>query len=173
MKPPACFLSLWASSRSPSLNLLTFENPVFSCYALAATLLIIKMMSQGWITVFRMVKVDGGFRYPEDARKSLANPDPSPDQLLPNEYVERSRRMHANDVENIPLFLVAGLLYVCTSPGLWLAAGLFGAYVVSRLAHFLVLLTQQPHEVRAFFWTIGSLIVYFMAGAVIWRALAR
>ena len=133
------------------MNLLTFGNPVFSCYALAATLLIIKMMSQGWITVFRMVKVDGGFRYPEDARKSLANPDPSPDQLLPNEYVERSRRMHANDVENIPLFLVAGLLYVCTSPGLWLAAGLFGAYVVSRLAHFLVLLTQQPHEVRAFF----------------------
>ena len=72
-----------------------------------------------------MFKVNGGFRYPEDARKSLANPDPSPGQLLPNEYVERSRRMHANDVENIPLFLVAGLLYVCTSPSRWLAAGLF------------------------------------------------
>jgi glutathione S-transferase len=155
------------------LNQLTFENPVFSCYALAAALLIVKMMSQGWITVFRMFKVNGGFRYPEDARKSLANPDPSPDQLLPNEYVERSRRMHANDVENIPLFLVAGLLYVCTSPSLWLAAGLFATYVVSRLGHFLVLLTQRPHEVRAFFWTIGSLIVYLMAGAVIWRALAH
>ncbi len=155
------------------MNLLTFENPVFSCYALAAALLIVKMMSQGWITVFRMVKVDGGFRYPEDARKSLANPDPSPDQLLPNEYVERSRRMHANDVENIPLFLVAGLLYVCTSPSLWLAAGLFAAYLVSRLGHFLVLLTQRPHEVRALFWTIGSFVVYLMAGAVIWHALAR
>jgi glutathione S-transferase len=121
----------------------------------------------------RMFKVNGGFRYPEDARKSLANPDPSPGQLLSNEYVERSRRMHANDVENIPLFLVAGLLYVCTSPSLWLAAGLFATYVVSRLGHFLVLLTQWSHEVRALFWTIGSFVVYLMAGAVIWHALAR
>jgi glutathione S-transferase len=119
------------------------------------------------------MKVNGGFRHPEDARKSLANPNPSPDQLLPNEYVERSRRMHANDLENIPLFLIAGLLYVCTSPRLWLAAGLFAIYVVSRLAHFLVLLTHRSHEVRALFWTIGSVVVYFMAGAVIWHALAR
>lgn len=131
------------------------------------------MMSQGWITVFRMIKVNGGFRHPEDARKSLANPNPSPDQLLPNEYVEGSRRIHANDVENVPLFLVAGLLYVCTSPSLLLAAGLFAAYVLSRLAHFLVLLTHRSHELRALFWTIGSLVVYFMAGAVIWHALAR
>src|SRR5580698_10905570 len=108
-----------------TMNQLTFENLVFASYALAAGLVILKMMSQGWITVFRMIKVNAGFRYPEDARKSLANPNPSPDQLLPNEYVERSRRMHANDLENIPLFLVAGLLYVCTSPSRWLAAGLF------------------------------------------------
>jgi glutathione S-transferase len=156
-----------------TMNQLTFENPVFASYALAAGLLILKMMSQGWITVFRMIKVNAGFRYPEDARKSLANPNPSPDQLLPNEYVERSRRIHANDLENIPLFLIAGLLYVCTSPSLWLAAGLFAIYVVSRLAHFLVLLTHRSHEVRALFWTIGSVVVYFMAGAVIWHALAR
>jgi glutathione S-transferase len=45
--------------------------------------------------------------------------------------------------------------------------------VVSRLAHFLVLLTHRSHEVRALFWTIGSVVVYFMAGAVIWHALAR
>ena len=63
-----------------------------------------------------MMKVKGGYRYAEDAQRSLGNPLPSPDQLLPNEYVERSRRMHANDVENIPLFLVTGLLYVCTAP---------------------------------------------------------
>ena len=155
------------------MNQLTFDNPVFASYALAAGLLILKMMSQGWITVFRMLKVNGGFRHPEDARKSLANPNPNPDQLLPNEYVERSRRMHANDLENIPLFLIAGLLYVCTSPSLWLAAGLFAIYVASRLAHFLVLLTHRSHEARAVCWTIGSVVVYFMAGAVIWHALAR
>jgi glutathione S-transferase len=153
-----------------AMTLLTFDNPVFRYYAVAAALLIIKMMSQGWITVFRMVKVNAGLRYPEDARKSLANPNPSPAQLLPNEYVERSRRMHGNDVENIPLFLVAGLLYVCTAPGVGLAAGLYAVYVLSRLAHFTVVLMHRSHEARATLWTIGSAIVYFMAGATIWAA---
>src|SRR3954462_473469 len=90
------------------MSLLTFDNPVFRYYALAAALMIIKMMSQGWITVFRMIKVNGGYRYPEDARQSLINRVPNADQLQPNEFVERSRRMHGNDIENIPLFLTAG-----------------------------------------------------------------
>jgi glutathione S-transferase len=154
------------------MNQLTFANPVFTCYALAAALLIVKMMSQGWVTVFRMIKVNGGFRHPEDARKSFANPHPNADQLLPNEYVEQSRRMHENDGENIPLFLVAGLLYVCTSPSFGLAVVLFSTYVVSRAAHFVVLLTHRSHEARALFWTIGSVVIYVMAFAVIWRAVA-
>ena len=85
------------------MSLLTFDNAVFRYFVIAAALLIVKMMSQGWMTVFRMIKAKGGYRYPEDGRKSFANPHPSPDQLLPNEYVERSRRMHANDVENIQI----------------------------------------------------------------------
>jgi uncharacterized MAPEG superfamily protein len=153
------------------MSLLTFDNPVFRYFAVAAALMIIKMMSQGWITVFRMVKADGGFRYPEDAQKSLANPHPRPGQLLPNEYVERSRRMHENDVENVPLFLAVGLLYVCTAPPGDVALGLFSAYVLSRLAHFYALLTARPHEIRATFWTVGSVIVYGMAGIVLWTAL--
>ena len=90
------------------MSLLTFDNPVFRYYAIAAALMIVKMMSQGWITVFRMIKVKGGYHYPEDAQRSLANPHPSQEQLLPNEYVERSRRMHGNDVENIPFFSSQG-----------------------------------------------------------------
>ena len=153
------------------MNLLTFDNPVFRWYAAAAAVMIVKMMSQGWITVFRMIKVKGGYRYPEDANKGPANPNPRQDQLAPNEYVQRSRRMHENDTENVPLFLVAGLIYVSTGPGLVLAASLFSAYVLSRLAHFYVVLTARSHEMRATFWTIGSVIIYFMAGAVVWSAL--
>ncbi len=153
------------------MSLLAFDNPVFRYYAAAAALMIIKMMSQGWITVFRMIKANGGFRYPEDAKQSLANPNPSPKQLLPSEYVERSRRMHENDVENIPLFLVAGLLYVCTAPGEAMALGMFSVYVLSRLAHFYVVLTARSHEARAALWTVGSIIIYIMAGTVIWDVL--
>jgi len=150
------------------MSVLTLEDPVFRYYAVAAALMIVKMMSQGWMTVFRMIKVNGGFRYPEDGRQSLTNPHPSPEQLQPNEYVERSRRMHENDVENIPLFLVVGLLYVCTVPNERIALGLFSVYVLSRLAHFYVVLTARSHEARALFWTVGSIVIYIMAGTVIW-----
>jgi glutathione S-transferase len=133
--------------------------------------MIVKMMSQGWITVFRMLKVNGGFRYPEDAQQSLANPHPSAEQLQPNEYVERSRRMHGNDVENVPLFLTAGMLYVCTAPSDATALGMFAAYALSRFAHFYVVLTARSHDLRAALWTVGSVIIYVLVGAVIWELL--
>jgi glutathione S-transferase len=153
------------------MDLLALDNVVFRYYAVAAALMIIKMMSQGWLTVFRMIKVNAGFRYPEDVRRSLINPHPGPDQLIPNEYVERSRRMHENDVENIPLFLIAGLLFVCTAPASAVALGLFSVYVLSRFAHFCAVLTAQSHEVRAAFWTVGSVIIYIMAAAILWTVL--
>jgi uncharacterized MAPEG superfamily protein len=155
------------------MDLLTLDNVVFRYYAVAAALMIIKMMSQGWLTVFRMIKVNAGFRYPEDARRSLINPHPSTDQLLPNEYVERSRRMHENDVENIPLFVIAGLLFVCTAPASAVALSLFSVYVLSRFAHFYAVLTARSHEVRATFWTVGSVIIYIMSGAILWAALRQ
>ena len=153
------------------MNLLTFDNPVFRWYAVAAAIMIVKMMSQAWITVFRMLKVNGGFRYPEDLQKGPANPNPRPNQLVPDEYVERSRRMNQNDTENIPLFLVAGLIFVCTGPGIMTAASLFSVYVLSRLAHFYVVPTGRSHELRATCWTFGSVVIYLMTGAILWKAL--
>jgi len=142
---------------------MTFENPVFSTYVIAATLMIIKMMGQGWITVWRMMRVGGGFLNPEDAAGGLANPNPRPGQLDADDYVERSRRMHSNDTENIPVFLVAGLLFAMTQPPLLVAQVLLYGFVAARLAHFWAYFTAKSHEVRATFFTIGSLIVIGMA----------
>ncbi len=139
------------------------ENPVFVTYVIAATLMIIKMMGQGWITVARMMKIGGGFLNPEDANQGMTNPSPRPGQLDADEYVERSRRMHRNDTENIPVFLVAGLLFVLTQPPLWLAQVVLFGYVASRLAHFWAYSTARSHELRATFFSIGSLIVIGMA----------
>jgi glutathione S-transferase len=71
--------------------------------------------------------------------------------------------MHRNDLENIPAFLVAGLLFALTQPALWIAQVLFYGFVATRLAHFWAYVTAKPHEVRATFFTIGSLIVIGMA----------
>ena len=139
------------------------ENPVFATYVIAATLMIIKMMGQGWITVARMMKIGGGFLNPEDANQGMTNPSPRPGQLDADEHVERSRRMHRNDTENIPVFLIAGLLFVMTQPPLWIAQVVLFGYVASRLAHFWAYSTARSHELRATFFSIGSLIVIGMA----------
>ena len=142
---------------------MTFENPVFATYVIVATLMILKLMGQGWITVYRMMKVGGGFLNPEDEAPGLVNPKPRPGQLDADDYVERSRRMHHNDLENIPAFLFAGLLFTVTQPPLVLAQVLFYGFLATRLAHFWAYFTAKSHEVRATFFTIGSLIVIAMA----------
>ena len=152
---------------------LSTENPVFWTYSLAASIMLLKLLLQPWMTVARMMKVRAGFRSPEDAKKSPANPNPQPGQLEPNEYVERSRRLNLNDLESIPAFLVAGLLFVLSGPPLMLANLLIWTYVVTRAAHFLAYATAQLHDIRATFWSLGSIAVLTMVGYTIVQMLSR
>jgi len=145
-------------------TILNFENPVFHTYVVVASIMILKLMLQPWMTVVRMTKAAGGYRSPEDAKKSPLNPNPNPAQLEVNEYVDRSRRLNLNDLESIPGFLAAGFLFVLTDPPLMLAQILFWAYLVARAAHFIAYTTAQLHDVRAFCWTWSSLSVIVMAG---------
>ena len=155
------------------MDKLTLQNPVFAAYVIAAALMILKAVSMSWLTVVRMMQENGGFRSPEDIRKTPFNPAPSARQLEPNERVERIRRIQLNDLENLPFFLVAGLLFILTDPSLWLARTLLYGYVISRLLHFAAYLTKQTHDLRATFWTVGSLILIFMTGWALFAALGR
>lgn len=154
------------------MNMLNLENPVFVAYVVASALMALKIMGQGWMTVYRMLKSDSGLVNPEDIQLGPINKNPNPKQLEVNDYVDRSRRMQRNDLENIPAFWVAGLLFVTTNPALWLAQVLMYGFVVVRLAHFWAYATKQIHEVRATFYSVGSLIVIYMALHVLWTVLA-
>ena len=149
------------------MDKLNLHNPVFAAYAVSAAIMILKAVSMSWLTVARMLKANGGFRNPEDLRKTPFNPNPDPKQLERNDDVDRVRRIHLNDQENIPFFLAAGLLYVLTDPSVLLARGLFFGYVVTRLLHFAAYLTARTHDTRAMLWTPGSLIIVYMAGRVL------
>lgn len=146
------------------MDALNPQNPVFATYLIAAALMILKAASMSWLTVVQMMRFNGGFRSPEDLRKTALNPNPDPSQLGPNEPVDRIRRIHLNDLENIPFFLGAGLIFVLTGPPLLLSQALLYGYVVTRLLHFVAYLTAQTHDLRAALWTPGSLIILFMAG---------
>jgi glutathione S-transferase len=152
------------------MDVLTLSNPLFATYVVAACLMILKGVGMSWLTVQRMIKANGGFRAPEDLRKTPLNPKPDPSQLAPNESVERIRRIQLNDLESLPYFLVAGLLFVLTSPPLALAQWLLVGFVVSRFLHFMAYFTAQTHEVRATLWSIGSLILVFMTCWTLWMA---
>lgn len=145
------------------MTALTMENPVFVTYMIAAAIMILKIMGQGWMTVYRMLRVGAGLASPEDLRPGLINRSPHPEQLELNDYVDRSRRMHRNDLENIPAFLACGLLFVAAGPPYLLANILMYSFVGARLAHTLAYATKQSHEVRATLYTIGSMCVIVMA----------
>jgi len=149
----------------------SLHNPTFATYVIAATLMILKAVSVSWLTVVRMMQEKGGFRSPEDIKKTTLNPEPNPRQLEPNERVERIRRIQLNDLESLPFFLVAGFLYVLTDPSLPLVRWLLYGYVVSRLLHFAAYFTAQTHDTRATLWTVGSLILIFITCRTLLAAL--
>ena len=92
------------------MDKLSLHDPLFATYVIAATLMILKAISMSWLTVVRMMSAKGGFRAPEDLRKTPLNPEPNAKQLEPDERVERIRRIQLNDLENLPFFLAAGFL---------------------------------------------------------------
>lgn len=145
----------------------SLDDPIFHTYLIAATIMILKLMIQPWITVQRMTKVSAGYRNPEDCKKSPLNPNPVEGQMDVNEYVDRSRRMNLNDLESIPGFLAAGFLFVLVEPPLLLAQILIWTYVAARAAHFVAYSTAQLHDIRATCWTFSSLPVIVMAGYVL------
>ena len=149
----------------------TMENPVFVTYMIASAIMVLKIMGQGWMTVYRMLKIGGGYASPEDLRPGLINRDTNPKQLELNDYVDRSRRIHRNDLENIPAFVACGFLFVAAGPSAMLANILMYGFVCARLLHTLAYATKQSHEVRATLYTIASIIVIVMAVYVLAAAL--
>lgn len=142
--------------------MISLADPLFATYAIAAAIMILKVVAMSWLTVVRMTQAKGGFRSPEDLRKTALNPAPDPKQLLPDERVERVRRIQMNDLENVPFFLAAGFLYVLAGPSLVEAQIVLYGYVISRLLHFSAYLAAHTHDMRATLWTVGSLLLIYM-----------
>ncbi|MEJ1933098.1 MAPEG family protein [Nostoc sp. NIES-2111] len=151
------------------MDRLDLHNPVFATYTIAATIMILKAVAMSWLTVVMMMQENGGFRSPEDLRRTRLNPDPAPRQLEPNDRVERVRRIQLNDLESIPYFLVAGLLFVLTSPPLLATRILLYGFALSRLLHFAAYLSARTHDTRAALWTAGSVI---LIAITIWTMIA-
>jgi microsomal prostaglandin-E synthase 1 len=87
-----------------------------------------------------------------------------------NDRTARYRRAHRNALENIPLFLVTGLLLPVVGVSLPVALGLYGVFVVSRVVHSVAYVRQlQPWRTASF--AIGALTQIVLLVVVAWTAL--
>ena len=78
--------------------------------------------------------------------------------------MERVRRAHLNDLENVVPFLITGLLYVLTNPAAGLAIMLIRIAAIARIVHtivYAVVVIPQPARALAFFACYG--ITIYMA----------
>ncbi|KAG9281778.1 prostaglandin E synthase [Astyanax mexicanus] len=126
------------------------ENPVFSCFVFYSTLLILKMYIIAIITGQVRLRRKA-FANPEDAMRhggeQFCRTDPC---------VERCRRAHINDMENIFPFLFLGAIYSMTEPSLAVAKGHFLVFFLGRLVHSVAYLCALKAPTRSVAYTIAQ-----------------
>lgn len=143
------------------LDLWSETNPVFRTYVFYSGVLVLKMLG--------VVFLIGRQRY---RKKIFISPEDRIDKeskvITGDPDVERPRRAHLNDLENIPAFWIAGLLYCLTNPTPAVAINLFRAYTAARVAHtFVYAVVPIPQPARALAWATGYGITIYMAVATI------
>jgi len=114
------------------------RDPTVQVFALCAAILVLKMVITGSLTGLLRFRY-GAFITPEDY--ALMGKEPSGAA----ETVERVRRAHQNDLENILPFLALGPLYSLSGPSPGVASTLFIVFTIARVLHTVTYLARmQP-----------------------------
>uniref|UniRef100_A0A8C3BIS0 Microsomal glutathione S-transferase 1 n=1 Tax=Cairina moschata TaxID=8855 RepID=A0A8C3BIS0_CAIMO len=122
------------------------DNEIFRAYATYATIVLLKMMLMSLITAyFRITRK--AFVNPEDTA-SFGKGESAKKYLRTDADVERVRRGHLNDLENIVPFLGIGLLYALSGSDLSTALLHFRIFVGARITHTLAYLIPLPQPAR-------------------------
>ncbi|XP_003696883.1 microsomal glutathione S-transferase 1 [Apis florea] len=130
-----------------SLNTSLIEPEIFKIFAFWGIILALKLVAMVPLTAYYRFK-NKIFLNPEDAitlkGAKVANNDPE---------IERVRRAHLNDLENILIWYIVTFVWLTTNPSIWLASLLIRTFVIARILHTLVyaIFAKQPHRVIAFF----------------------
>ncbi|XP_033850663.3 prostaglandin E synthase-like [Acipenser ruthenus] len=137
------------------------DNEAFGSFVFYSTLLIIKMYIVAIITgQVRLRKK--AFANPEDAMRhggiTFAREDPD---------VERCRRAHHNDMENIFPFLFLGAVYSMTEPTLLIARTHFLVFFLGRVVHTVAYLLALKAPTRSLAYIIAQVPCFSMAVQVL------
>ncbi|XP_034458928.1 prostaglandin E synthase [Hippoglossus hippoglossus] len=133
------------------------RNEVFSCFVFYGVLLVVKMYILAIIT--------GQVRL---RKKAFANPEDSLrhgglQYHREDPYVERCRRAHVNDMENIFPFLFLGAIYSLTGPSLAVARLHFLVFFMCRVLHSVAYLLALQAPTRSIAYTFAQIPCVSMA----------
>jgi len=130
-------------------------DPTFRLLALVDLLLVFKMAVVGsYTSILRLRR--SVYATPEDyaLRAKTPSSGPHPD-------IERVRRAHRNDLENILPFFVVSFFYVLTRPSYGAAAIYLWGFLAARVLHSIFYIrSAQPHRTIAF--AVGSTLTFVM-----------
>ncbi|XP_076676115.1 microsomal glutathione S-transferase 1 [Andrena cerasifolii] len=137
--------------------MLAIDPELFKVFGFWGSILALKLLAMAPLTArYRFAKKI--FINPDDltfAKKgTVTNNDPD---------IERVRRAHLNDLENIPIWYIVTALWLTTGPSAWLAGILIKGFVFARITHTLVyaIYPMQPHRALGFF--VGCSITAYQA----------
>ncbi|XP_052753834.1 microsomal glutathione S-transferase 1-like [Galleria mellonella] len=138
-----------------------FDDPAVQSYAFYSGVLALKTLGMATLTA-RTRYVKKVFANEEDTKiKNGFVKFDDPD-------VERVRRAHLNDLENIPAFWLLGGLYLTTGPETTTAITLFRVYTIGRILHSIVYAIKPlPQPARGISFGIPFLIMLYMGVKVV------
>lgn len=136
------------------------EDEVFRAFATYAAVVMLKMLLMAPLTAFYRFS-RGAFANEEDVARKPA--DERKKMLRTHPDVERVRRCHQNDLENIIPYVAISLLYTLTGPALSEALLHFRVFAGSRIFHTVSYVLPLPQPCRAFSWMAGMLATFSMA----------
>lgn len=89
-------------------------------------------------------------------------------EVKTHEDVDRVRRAHLNDLENIIPFIIIGLFYIFTEPHIEVSSWLFRIVGICRIAHTVVYaIYPVPQPTRAILYYIVYVISLYMSLSII------
>ena len=141
-------------------------NAAFQTYALCSAILVLKMLASAVYTAVSRNRASG-YVNTEDAQFGKQG-TAAADAEKPE--VAHALRVQRNDLENIPLFWVIGLLYVLTGASAFGAAIYCWTFTGARVVHTVVYV-RHMQPARALCWMLGSICIVGMSIQVAWRAL--
>jgi len=141
-------------------EIFTLDNENFQLYVKCCAALSLNTLLKAPLTGM-VRRANGAVENMEDAAMfAKGDTEKAKKMMVKNENVERVRRAHQNDLENVPFFMTLGLLYICTNPCPTLVKYHFLGFTGCRLLHTFsyLVLQKQPWRAISFLGGVASCV---------------